>query len=124
MISRPCITCGTVIKAGTRCDDCRRTTDRRRIRTHSPKASPKARGYDEAWRRLSKRARQLQPFCADCGATTDLQADHTPEAWRRKDRGLPIRLQDVAVVCAPCNRRRGAARGEHVSQGRRRVEPP
>lgn len=119
MIARPCITCGTVIKAGTRCDDCRRTTDRRRIRTHSPKASPKARGYDSQWKRLSKQARQLQPWCEICGTKQDLQADHLPIAWERHDKGLPIRLQDVRVLCGKHNREAGAARG---SQARRSVE--
>jgi hypothetical protein len=63
------------------------------------------------WRQLSKRARRAQSFCADCGSLEDLQADHSPEAWARKAAGLPIRLQDIDVVCSECNRRRGAARG-------------
>lgn len=125
MISRPCLSCGAVIRSGSRCDSCRKSNERQRDRsgrTHSPKASPKARGYDQAWRRLSERARKLQLFCTDCGSTRDLQADHTPEAWARHDRGLPIRLEDIEVVCAPCNRARGAARGENVSHARRSVE--
>jgi 5-methylcytosine-specific restriction enzyme A len=60
---------------------------------------------------LSRRARRLQPFCTDCGSTEDLQTDHTPEAWKRKAAGKPLRLADVEVVCGPCNRARGAARG-------------
>lgn len=67
-------------------------------------------GYDAAWDRLSKRARRLQPWCSDCGTSTDLTCDHSPEAWERKERGLPIRLQDVDVVCRACNSRRGPAR--------------
>lgn len=107
----PCIDCGEPVKA-TRCDECAREADRHRIRKHAPKkASPKARGYDERWRRLSRRARLLQPFCSDCGATDDLQADHSPEAWERHEKGLPLRLADVDVVCGRCNRKRGAARG-------------
>lgn len=100
MTLRPCLVCGEPAE-GPRCE----------VHTVDRKAPAAARGYDAAWARLSKRARRLQPFCTDCGATDDLQADHTPEAWERKAAGLAIRLADVDVVCGPCNRRRGAARG-------------
>lgn len=73
------------------------------------------RGYDNTWQRLSKRARQLQPFCLDCGATDDLTGDHTEEAWKRREAGKVIRLQDIEVVCRRCNSERGAARGEKSS---------
>lgn len=100
------------------CLDCGALSDQPRCEQHRPVAMPKtsahSRGYDSAWTRLSKRARALQPFCADCGTTNDLTADHSPEAWDRKSRGLVIRLQDIAVVCRPCNAKRGAARGETV----------
>lgn len=105
MTLRPCIVCGEVA-SGPRCD----------VHT-ARKPAAAARGYDAAWSRLSKRARRLQPFCTDCGAAEDLQADHTPEAWERKAAGLAIRLADVDVVCGPCNRRRGAARGAVVTRG-------
>lgn len=96
------------------CLDCGEVTDRNRCPDHRQDSKPQSqlRGYDYDWRKLSARARRLQPFCTDCGATDGLQADHTPEAWERKAAGKPIRLQDVAVVCGPCNRARGAARGE------------
>lgn len=84
------------------------------------KKSRKQRGYNYAWEKLSKRARRLQPFCSDCNATDDLQADHTPEAWERHEAGLPIRLQDIDVVCGPCNRERGAARGERMTRHKAR----
>ena len=110
---RFCADCGDYIQAGTRCDECRRADDNRRIQKHAPHNST-ARGYDQQWRRLSERARKLQPFCSDCGARDDLQADHSPEAWRRKEKGLAVRLRDIDVVCGPCNRRRGAARGKET----------
>jgi 5-methylcytosine-specific restriction protein A len=97
---RPCLVCGELAD-GPRCE----------VHTVDRKPPAAARGYDAAWSRLSKRARRLQPFCSDCGSTEDLQADHSPEAWERKAEGLAIRLVDVDVVCGPCNRRRGAARG-------------
>ena len=102
---RPCVECGELTE-DTRCD------------AHQPKradhhASRQARGYDEAWQKLSARARRLQPFCSVHGCTsTDLTVDHTPEAWRRKEQGKPIRLEDVEVLCRSHNSVRGAARGE------------
>lgn len=98
---RPCLVCGEP-SDGTRCAEHRQPD-------HKPSA--RKRGYDGQWDRLSKRARRAQPFCTDCGATEDLQADHLPSAWERKAARLPIRLADVDVCCGPCNRARGAARG-------------
>lgn len=105
MTLRPCLTCGEP-STGPRCAE---HTD--------SKPTAHARGYDAAWSRLSKRARRLQPFCTDCGATEDLQADHTPEAWARKAAGKPIRLSDIRVRCGPCNRAAGAARGRSAPRG-------
>lgn len=105
MTLQPCLTCGEPSEAN-RCEQHTLTTP------CAPKAPPDSRGYDQAWRNLSKRARRLQPFCSDCGAVEDLQADHTPEAWARKAEGKSIRLVDIDIVCGPCNRDRGAARGE------------
>lgn len=66
----------------------------------------------------------MQPWCLDCGATEDLSTDHLVSAWERRDAGLPIRLVDVAVVCGPCNTRRGSSRatqttGDEVKPTRR-----
>lgn len=106
-----CKDCGTPSE-GTRCPDCRtvHNTVRRRGFPSSDKRPTRARGYDTEWRKLSERARKLQPWCTDCGRTDDLQADHSPEAWQRKAAGLPLRLQDIEVVCGPCNRARGRQR--------------
>lgn len=101
MTLRPCLACGRPTDA-TRCADHQVDT----------KASARTRGYNAAWDNLSRRARRLQPFCGHCGATTDLQCDHTPQAWERHDAGLVIRLEDVAVLCGACNRAAGQARGE------------
>ena len=110
----PCIDCGEVTD-DTRCSSCstKHETDRQRGRVQVKKSSTE-RGYGSTWRRLSERARRMQPWCLDCGATNDLQADHTPEAWKRYEKGLPIRLSDIDIVCGPCNRTRGAARGKHA----------
>lgn len=79
------------------------------------RGSARDRGYDAAWDRLSKRARALSPFCEDCGTTENLTTDHKPSAWERKAEGKPIRLADVAVVCGPCNSRRGSSRPEALA---------
>jgi len=104
---RPCLACGQP-SAGPRCPA---------HTTHRPKPSPRQRGYDAAWDRLSKKARRLQPWCTDCGATDGLELDHLPTAWERHDAGLPIRLTDVQVCCGPCNRARGAGRTRGESPG-------
>lgn len=111
---KPCLTCGTLTSA-SRCEvherdhvnAYRRETkpDRRRVRL-----SPKELGYDFQWQKLSARARALQPWCSDCGETENLTADHLPVAWERKEQGKTIRLQDVDVVCGPCNSKRGSSR--------------
>lgn len=107
----PCLDCGELADA-SRCEDCTSRADAVRAPAlPRARASAAARGYDSRWRRLSEVARRLQPFCEDCGSREDLQADHSPEAWRRKSKGLAVRLQDIAVVCGPCNIARGAARG-------------
>lgn len=102
-LRRPCIDCGEP-SASTRCDNCAPSEPRR------PQARTHERGYGATWQALSTRARRLQPWCSTCRTTTDLTADHSPEAWERKAAGLVIRLQDIDVLCRPCNSKRGAAR--------------
>lgn len=64
------------------------------------KRSREERGYDDAWRKLSQRARELQPWCSTCGATEDLTADHLQ--WPART------LKHVDVLCRTCNARKGA----------------
>lgn len=117
---KPCIQCGTPGHE-SRCDE-HRLAQRRTAEQPGENArrraqgryTAKQRGYDSAWQRLSARARRLQPFCSDCGHwgsnANPLTCDHSREAWERHDAGLPIRLQDVDVLCRVCNIKRGAAR--------------
>ena len=114
MLLKACADCGEPTEAA-RCTDCR---------PRDTKPSATSRGYDSAWAALSRRARRLQPFCTDCGTTENLTTDHSPEAWRRKEAGLPIRLEDVDVVCRSCNARRGAARPGRVDPPRPPSGPP
>ena len=103
---KPCLECGDLTD-GVRCTE-------HQVTTIEIKATSTARGYGTSWRKLSERARRMQPWCSDCGTDEDLTTDHSPEAWRRHDAGLPIRLSDVAVVCRSCNGKRGKARGGEV----------
>lgn len=108
-MKRPCLDCGE-LTSGSRCDDCAARAARIAGRGLGAKARSKQRGYTSQWRRLSKQARALQPFCLDCGTRSNLTADHKPVAWWRYEQGLAVRLEDVDVVCDECNRKRGPAR--------------
>jgi 5-methylcytosine-specific restriction enzyme A len=85
----------------TRCVVCELRRQRKR-----PRESASQRGYDYRWRKLSERARRLQPWCSWCGATDDLTTDHrVPLAAGGTRRPT---LADVLVLCRPCNSRKGA----------------
>src|SRR5690349_16949681 len=110
-LPRPCLGCGDPIPFGTYCAACRPTRKR-------PSAT--ARGYPASWQTLSAQARARQPFCTDCGSRDNLTLDHSPQAWALIEQRKRLTLKHVAaglltVVCAECNRKRGAARGQHVS---------
>lgn len=111
-----CPNCGQVFTRDSRqanCEDCRPKRDH--VFKERDRGKTAARGYGARWQRLSKRAREMSPFCEDCGSPDDLTADHSVEAWRRVEAGKVIRLQDISVVCRSCNSERGAARGESAS---------
>lgn len=59
---------------------------------------------------MSRRARARQNFCGRCSSTDHLSTDHLPIAWWRHERGLPIRLADVEVLCARCQSIVGSSR--------------
>lgn len=103
MLLKPCLDCGEPSE-GRRCEACAPSASSLR------KTSPRERGYDAGWDRLSRTARRLQPWCSDCGTDEHLTADHLPRAWERKAAGLPLRLEDVEVVCNDCNVARGSSR--------------
>lgn len=112
---KPCLSCGTPCENG-RCTDC--ATENRKQYGNKRTGTATQRGYDRRWRLLSEKARRIQPWCSDCGSDKNLTADHSEEAWRRYNDGLPIRLKDVSVVCLPCNIDRGSSRpGEGRSTG-------
>lgn len=126
-VLKPCLEAGCgELSDGPRCDEHRPSATALRV------GSPYERGYDQRWRRLSERARRLQPWCSDCGTDDDLTSDHLPSAWARRAAGLPLRLRDVEVVCRDCNAARGSSRpgsdratldmiAGHVAIGERRT---
>lgn len=109
------------------CETCDTLSEQSRCPEHRPQPSPKTtakananrKDYDGAWKILSRKARKMQPWCLWCGATDNLQCDHTPTAWERKLAGKSIRIQDVRVLCGPCNIKAGQARpgpGQRTSE--------
>jgi 5-methylcytosine-specific restriction endonuclease McrA len=94
-LPRPCVDCGDLVPSGSRCAPCKAAQPEgpRRPRPSRPRA----------WRRLSKRARTLQPWCENCGTTDDLSADHlTPTSCGGQ---MVPDLTGVRVLCRPCNAR-------------------
>lgn len=112
---KPCVNCGQLLEERSRCTDCR-SSERKHQAGYQPSKSSRQRGYDSRWDSLSSRARRIQPWCTDCGATEDLTADHSLEAWNRYYAGLPIRLRDIDVVCRVCNIDRGTPGGMRSSR--------
>jgi 5-methylcytosine-specific restriction endonuclease McrA len=83
-------------KTAARCGPCRtawqQAKDGRR---------PMRRTYAEQQRRAQQV--QAQPWCSDCGATTDLTAEHiNPVATSGDEHG------ELVTLCRPCNSKRGA----------------
>lgn len=81
----------------------------------APKPSRETRGYDDAWRALSKRARTLQPWCSNCGTTKDLTCDHLQ--WPART------LRDVDVLCRPCNSAKGKPTPDNDPRGKTPTTP-
>lgn len=102
-LARPCLKCGA-LSPGSYCRPC--NAERIRARQQC-RGTTKQLGYGSAWKRLSVKARRLQPFCSTCGASDDLTTDHiTPLA--RSDRAAPVTIDAVQILCRSCNARKGA----------------
>lgn len=97
MSLRPCIQCGEPTD-GPRCPE--HTTDTR-IRKEKGQAA-----YDPVWRKLSLKARKMQPWCQDCNGTDDLTCDHIIPKTVAPE--LVHTIENLAVRCRSCNSRRGA----------------
>ena len=87
-----------------RCADCARAYERAK---RQRRGTRQQRGYDREWYELARQAVAAQPYCSACGATQDLTVDHGNPATR----GRPgLTLNDVQVLCRPCNARKGDSR--------------
>lgn len=116
---KPCLRCGE-LSGGSYCE-VHAPVVRKEQSTSNKISRTTERGYGWRWQQLSKKARALQPWCSDCGAESDLQADHSPEAWERYRQRRSITLDLVDVVCGPCNRARGDARTPGGRRSPRRI---
>jgi 5-methylcytosine-specific restriction protein A len=101
---RLCPGCGARHSRRGRCPACQRQYEKQR-------GTPAQRGYDQEHRKLRLLALAAHPFCLDCGATSDLCADHLVP----RSRGGANTLSNYAVRCRGCNSRRA-----QVSLSRRR----
>ncbi|MBA3735178.1 MAG: HNH endonuclease [Actinobacteria bacterium] len=85
---KPCLDCRRLTRSGSYCHECGKTSRR---------------GYGNRHKQRARQTVTAQPWCSDCGATTDLTADHvTPMAAG----GHP--LGQLRVLCRSCNSRRGS----------------
>ena len=84
-LTRPCLGCRTLIRTGSYCRACRNTTGR---------------GYGHHHQQRAHATIAAHPYCSNCGATTDLTADHVVPV---SDGGAHSQLR---TLCRPCNSRR------------------
>jgi 5-methylcytosine-specific restriction endonuclease McrA len=98
MIARPCARCGNVIPAGTHCNACQPTEQR--------KAKPRGHVHTNPaqWKTLSARVRRMQPWCLDCGAVTNLSADHLLPVSDAPE--LAYAIENLTTRCLSCNGKR------------------
>ena len=89
----PCIYCG-VLSRGSTCKQCLYS-----IQARDPKRRQRNKQYDSEWNRLSRLARQMQPWCSRCKSTKDLTADHILSL---ANGGSNI-LENIIVLCRSCN---------------------
>jgi 5-methylcytosine-specific restriction endonuclease McrA len=104
MAEKVCIGCRAChIEKGKqqRCPECARAYERTK---RQRRGTRQQRGYDRAWVALARQAVAAQPWCAICGTTHDLVVEHKDPATRGKP-GLT--LDDIQVLCRPCNTRKG-----------------
>lgn len=111
MTLRPCLACGEPT-GESRCTDCTLPSTKPRDRV--------TRQNRGRWKRLSKRLRQLQPWCSACGATADLTVDHRVPL---EDGGDPYDLDNLDVLCRPCNSRKGSQGDAPTTWGGTPPEP-
>jgi 5-methylcytosine-specific restriction protein A len=83
---KPCIVCG-VLSGDSRCAE------------HRRKRNTTARGYGSGWQRKSRKIIAAHPWCAWCGASSDLTVDHIVAL----SRGGSSEDSNLMVLCRPCH---------------------
>ena len=94
--ARPCLTCGRITRAGSRCEPCRLQLVRRRS---AARGTRQQQGYGNDWLRLSRQVVERDGgTCRYCGgpATT---ADHVIP----KSRGGSDDPSNLVAACRSCN---------------------
>jgi 5-methylcytosine-specific restriction endonuclease McrA len=101
--ARPCLDCGTPCR-GSRCP-----THQRVQQLAKDARRPTRRSHHETQRR--RQQVRDQPWCAACGTTTDLTAEHVVPVAEAVARGVPVEEAEagpLTTLCLPCNSRLGA----------------
>lgn len=89
----PCLYCGVLSRSST-CKQCLYA-----IQARDPKRRERNKAYDHEWNKLSRLARQIQPWCSRCGSQKDLTADHILSLAN----GGSNTLSNIMVLCRSCN---------------------
>lgn len=97
----PCLDCRALSRNGSRCTRCQAVADAQR---DQQRGSASSRGYGARWRSLARAAMAAHPYCAGCGATSDLTVDHVVPIARG---GTPT-PENLQVLCRSCNSAKGA----------------
>jgi 5-methylcytosine-specific restriction endonuclease McrA len=110
MTVRPCLgypgyRCGRLVRAGSRCDDCRRAGYRARERVRDP--FTRSLYGSAAWRRLAYAtvaAAEACHWCQTPATVTKLTADHIASARTHPE--LATEPSNIVASCRSCQERR------------------
>lgn len=119
---RPCLDCGQPAP-GTRCDACR-LAHARGVERQRDRPTTTRRGYGSRWKRLSRQARRMQPWCSRCGTELDLTGDHVVALAAGGPRLPRIDSGGLDVLCRRCNAAKGARTWGNTRDGRPSVPRP
>ncbi len=96
--------CRNLVDAGIgRCPKCQARKDEEQRARERARPSATSRGYDSAWRAVSRRFLEANPICIDCGAPAK-HADHVIPIEERPD--LRLHFSNLAARCVRCHSRK------------------